>query len=320
MVACGLCRTDSHLLDGSLLPPGASYPLVPGHEVAAIVTEIAGPAREDDGAGVNVGDLVLPHLLAPCGTCQACRAGREQRCEDAPVLGIQAPGGLADELAWPLGRLVPAAGLDPVRAAVLPDAGATAYHAVSTAAVPPGGLLAVIGAGGVGTHVLQIARALDPRARCAAVVRSAATAERLARIAVPAVEGLAGAAKRITRELGRADAVIDFSGSPEAPAEAVRMLRAGGRLVLGSVVRGDLRLGWISPFVSREITVTGVYSSTLDDLRRVVALARDGTLDLAGSVTHVMPLDSAVEGFGLLERRPPGMVRVVVESGYRRED
>jgi len=334
MVACGVCRTDSYLLDGSILPPGAEYPLVPGHEVAAVVTEIAGPAGtagpgpsgngpSGDGSagdeptedGVAVGDLVLPHLLAPCGSCTACRAGQEQRCERCPVLGIQAPGGLADELTWPASRLISAAGLDPVRAAVLPDAGATAYHALRVAAVPPGGLLVVTGAGGVGTHVLRIARALDPSARLAAVVRSAATAQRLAALGVPAIEGLAGAAKRLRGQAGQADAVIDFSGSPETPPEAVRMLRPGGRLVLGSVVRGDLHLGWIAPFASREITVTGVYSSTLDDLRQVVALARDGALDLTGSVTHSVPLARAAEAFGLMERRPPGMVRVVVEPG-----
>jgi D-arabinose 1-dehydrogenase-like Zn-dependent alcohol dehydrogenase len=341
MVACGVCRTDSHLLDGSILPPGAGYPLVPGHEVAAVVTEIAGPAgrapagtgqggagpggtgqggagpggKEPGGNGVAVGDLVLPHLLAPCGTCPACRSGQEQRCERCPVLGIQAPGGLADELTWPASRLVSAAGLDPVRSAVLPDAGATAYHALRIAAVPHGGVLFVTGAGGVGSHVLQLARALDPSVRLAAVVRSAATAHRLAALGIPAVEGLTGAAKRLRGQAGQADAVIDFSGSPQAPAEAVRMLRPGGRLVLGSVVRGDLHLGWIAPFASREITVTGVYSSTLEDLRQVVALARGGALDLTGSVTHSVPLDRAGEAFRLMERRPPGMVRVVVESG-----
>lgn len=314
MIACGVCRTDSHLLDGSLLPAGVSYPIVPGHEVAAVVTEIAGPHPSD----VDVGDLVLPHLLACCGACPACRTGQDQRCEHAPVLGIQVPGGLADELVWPADRLVPAAGLDPVRAAVLPDAGATAYRALTVADPPADGLLCVTGAGGVGTHVLRLAAALRETVRLVAVVRSEATAERVAALGVPVILGLHGSAKRMLREMGRADAVVDFSGAPEAPAEAVRMLRPGGRLVLGSVAWGDLRLGWIPPFVSREITVTGTYSSTLEDLRRVVALARDGTLPLDGSVSHTIPLAQARQAFEMLEHPPPGMVRVVVRTGADR--
>ena len=304
--ACGVCGTDAHYLDGMPLPPGVDYPLVPGHEVAATVTEINGPADR-----IAVGDLVLPHLIIPCGTCTACADGREQRCAAAPLLGIHEPGGLADELVWPVDRLVVANGLDPVSAAVLPDAAATAHHALATAAVPPGGLLCVYGAGGVGTALLHVARALDPSVRLAAVVRSPATARRVEALGVPAFAGVR--AKDVRAETGPADVVVDFTGAPEAPAEAVRLLRPGGRLVLGSVTPGDLRLGGIVPFVTKEITVTGTYTSTIDDLRRVVGLVRDGRLDVSGMVSHRLPLDRAAEAFELLARRPDGLVRAVVE-------
>lgn len=306
VLACGVCGTDAHYLRGMKPPPGVDYPLVPGHEVAGVVTELAGP----DG-GIAVGDLVLPHLIIPCGTCEACAAGREQRCARAPILGIHEPGGLADELVWPVSRLVPAPGLDPRTAAVLPDAAATAHHALSAAEVPRGGLLCVVGAGGVGTQVLRIARALDPDVRLAAVVRSRGTARRVAALDVPAFT--VDAAKEIKRELGPADVVIDFTGSPDTPATAMRMLRPGGRLVLGSVTPGDLHLGWITPFVTQELNVTGTYTSTIEDLRRVVALVTEGRLDLSGMVSHRLSLDRATDAFDLLDRRPEGLVRIVVE-------
>lgn len=304
--ACGVCGTDAHYLDGMPLPPGVDYPLVPGHEVAATVTEIDGSAY-----GIAVGDLVLPHLIIPCGTCAACADGREQRCAAAPILGIHEAGGLADELVWPADRLVQANGLDPVTAAVLPDAVATAYHALTVADVPPGGLLCVYGAGGVGTAVLHLARALHPSVRLAAVVRSPATAQRVEALGVPAFAGVR--ARDVRAETGPADVIIDFTGTPDTPAEAVRLLRPGGRLVLGSVTAGDLRLGGIVPYVTREITVSGTYTSTIDDLRRVVALVRDGRLDVSGMATHRLPLDRAAEAFDLLARRPDGLIRVVVE-------
>lgn len=304
VLACGVCRTDAHLRDGSVLPPGADYPLVPGHEVAAVV-------EETTGDGPAVGDFVVAHLLAPCGSCAACGGGQEQRCPSATTLGIQAAGGLAERMIWPADRLVPVPGMDPVSAAILPDAGATAYHALTVAGVPRGGRLCVLGAGGVGTQVLQIARALDPDIRLTAVVRSEATAARLGALDIPAITGLSGAVKAL-RTGGQCDAVVDFTGSADAPGTAVRVLRPGGRLVLGSVTPGDLTLGWIAPFVSRETSVAGVYCSTLADLRAVVELARSGKLDLSGAVSHRVALADAAEAFALLERRPPGMVRVVV--------
>src|ERR1700755_1418730 len=60
VLACGVCATDLHLLHGMVLPPGASYPVRPGHEIAGIVEQVNG-----DGARVSEGDLAVLHPLAP---------------------------------------------------------------------------------------------------------------------------------------------------------------------------------------------------------------------------------------------------------------
>ena len=307
VLACGVCGTDVHMLHGMVMPPSASYPVRPGHEVAGVVEVV------DDDAPVAVGDLVVLHPLAPCGSCGQCAAGQDQLCASARVLGIHDAGGLAELVAWPASRMLTVTGVEPALAAVLADAVATAHHAVELARLPRGGALCVIGSGGVGTQVLQIARALDPDVRLAAVVRSAASAERVRALGVPVVEGLDGAVKELRSVVGRFDAVVDFSGAAEAPAQAVRMLERGGRLLIGSVVDEPLDLGPSSMIVTREISVQGVYASRLSDLGAVIDLVRRGRLDLLGSVTHRLPLDDAVEAINLVDRRPPGMVRVVVD-------
>ncbi len=307
VLACGVCGTDVHMLHGMVMPPGASYPVRPGHEVAGVVEEV------DDGAPVAVGDMVVLHPLAPCGHCPQCAAGDEQLCGSTRVLGIHEPGGLADLVVWPADRMLPVEGVEPALASVLADAVATAHHAVDLARLPRGGALCVIGSGGVGTQVLQIARALDPDVRLAAVVRSAASAERVRALGIPVVDGLEGAVKQLRSEVGRFDAVVDFSGAAEAPAQAVRLLERGGRLLIGSVVDEPLDLGPSSMLVTREISVQGVYASRLSDLAAVIDLVRQGRLDLAGTVTHRLPLDRAVEAIELVDQRPPGMVRVVVD-------
>jgi 2-desacetyl-2-hydroxyethyl bacteriochlorophyllide A dehydrogenase len=308
VLACGVCGTDLHLLRGMQLPPGASYPVRPGHEVAGIVERIAAP-----GAPVAEGDLVVLHPLAICGHCPACLRGEDSRCERGRVLGIHDPGGLAEAVVWPASRMLPATGVAPATAAVLADAAATAHHALVLARLPRGGALCVLGAGGVGTAVLEIARALDPDVRLAAVVRSEASAQRVAARGIETHRGLEGAARALRHSFRRADAVIDFTGQAAAPAEGIALLRRGGRLVLGSVVDEPLALGASSTFMTRELEVVGAYTSSLEDLAVVIELARARRIDAGAWISHRFPLSQAQAALALLAERPPGMVRVVVE-------
>ncbi|MGA2925547.1 MAG: alcohol dehydrogenase catalytic domain-containing protein [Solirubrobacteraceae bacterium] len=317
VLACGVCGTDRDLLHGMVLPPGASYPVRPGHEVAGIVERV----DRSGGAGGHLteGDLAILHPLAPCGRCPACGRGeREQRCQAIRTLGIEDPGGFAETVAWPAARMLPANGLDPAAAALLADAAATAHNAVCLAGVPPGGRLCVLGAGGLGTGVLAVARALDPDVRLAAVVRSEASAARVEALGVEAHCGLGDAARDLRRIIGRMDAVIDFSGRPEAPAEGVALLRRGGRLVLGSLVDAPLALGASSNFMARELQVVGAYASSIDDLAAVIELTRAGRLDPGAWVSRRMALAEFEHALALAEERPDGIVRVVVECGAER--
>lgn len=88
--ACGVCRTDLHIVDGELSPP--RWPVIPGHE---IVGEVAGA-----GAGVSGfkdGDPVgLAWLAGTCGRCEYCRRGEENLCPEAQFTGFSRPGGYAE--------------------------------------------------------------------------------------------------------------------------------------------------------------------------------------------------------------------------------
>jgi propanol-preferring alcohol dehydrogenase len=88
--ACGVCRTDLHIVDGELAEP--RLPLIPGHEIVGEVV--------DTGAGVTAftrGDRVgVPWLGETCGTCEWCRDGRENLCDAARFTGYTRPGGYAE--------------------------------------------------------------------------------------------------------------------------------------------------------------------------------------------------------------------------------
>src|SRR5215470_9349460 len=88
--ACGVCRTDLHLIDGEL--PDPRLPVVPGHEIVGIVTACGAGAT-----GHRVGERVgVPWLGGACGHCGYCRGGRENLCAEARFTGYQLDGGYAE--------------------------------------------------------------------------------------------------------------------------------------------------------------------------------------------------------------------------------
>jgi len=91
--ACGVCRTDLHVVDGDL--PDPKLPVVPGHEIVGTVEE-AGEGVADLVPGTRVG---IPWLGFSCGTCRYCRRGQENLCPDARYTGYQIDGGYADYVA-----------------------------------------------------------------------------------------------------------------------------------------------------------------------------------------------------------------------------
>ncbi len=88
--ACGVCRTDLHIVDGEL--EGGRLPLVPGHEIVGTVIA-RGPGAERFPEGERVG---VPWLGWSCGSCEHCRAGRENLCDEARFTGFHRDGGYAE--------------------------------------------------------------------------------------------------------------------------------------------------------------------------------------------------------------------------------
>jgi propanol-preferring alcohol dehydrogenase len=88
--ACGVCRTDLHILDGELTEP--KLPLVPGHQIVGVVREV-GDGVERFAAGARVG---VPWLGWTDGECRYCRGGRENLCDNARFTGYDIDGGYAE--------------------------------------------------------------------------------------------------------------------------------------------------------------------------------------------------------------------------------
>jgi propanol-preferring alcohol dehydrogenase len=149
--ACGVCRTDLHLLDGEL--PEIHYPITPGHEIVGVVS-----AHGAEVTRFAIGDRVgVPWLAWTCGVCRYCRAGLENLCLNAHFTGYTRDGGYAQEVladaryCLPLPANLPAAELAPLLCAGL--IGYRAYRKAGEAAN-----LGLYGFGAAAHLLAQIAR------------------------------------------------------------------------------------------------------------------------------------------------------------------
>jgi len=149
--ACGVCRTDLHIVDGELA--GTALPVVPGHEIVGeVVGRGEGAERFSPGARVGV-----PWLGATCGRCGYCTSGRENLCPDARFTGYHHDGGYAEyALANERYAFAVPSAYDDVAAAPLLCAGLIGYR--SLVAAGDARRLGIYGFGAAAHIVAQIAR------------------------------------------------------------------------------------------------------------------------------------------------------------------
>src|SRR5712691_9748073 len=175
IVACGVCHTDLHVIKGEVKFP---LPCVLGHEISGVVAEVAPEVQ-----ATRPGDAVVCSFIMPCGICSYCVRGRDDLCEtffamnrlkgtlydgesrlhraDGASLAMYSMGGLAEYAVVPASDVFPAPTTASLAdACILGCAMMTAYGAVKNQArVQPSDTVAVVGVGGVGSNVIQIARA-----------------------------------------------------------------------------------------------------------------------------------------------------------------
>ncbi|HBS50318.1 MAG TPA: alcohol dehydrogenase [Rhodobacteraceae bacterium] len=225
--ACGVCRTDLHVVDGEL--PEAALPLIPGHEIVGRVAGL-GPGAEGVDEGARVG---VPWLGHTCGRCEFCRSGRENLCDAPGFTGYTLNGGYAEycvadaRFVFPL----PEPG-DPVALAPLLCAGLIGYRCYAKAGT--GRRLGLYGFGAAGHILCQIA-VHEGREVFAFTRDGDVAAQDFARRlgAVHAGDSTAPAPAPL-------DAAVIFAPVGGLVPLALRSLKKGGRVVCGGIHMSDI--------------------------------------------------------------------------------
>ncbi|MHB8811880.1 MAG: zinc-dependent alcohol dehydrogenase family protein [Steroidobacteraceae bacterium] len=225
--ACGVCRTDLHLLDGEL--PQIHYPITPGHEIVGRVAEV-GPSVARFRMGDRVG---VPWLAQACGHCRYCRASQENLCEYARFTGYSVDGGYAEQVladarfCLPLPDEAPAAQLAPLLCAGL--IGYRAYRAAGS-----GTNLGLYGFGGAAHLLAQVAR--DQGRRVFAFTRPGDLESQAFARTLGAV--WAGNSDEAPPE--PLDAAIIFAPVGALIPAALAAVRPGGRVVCAGIHMSDI--------------------------------------------------------------------------------
>ena len=281
--ACGVCRTDLHILDGELAEP--KLPLVPGHQV---VGEVLSGAR----AGERVG---VPWLGWTCGTCRFCTAGAENLCEQARFTGYDVDGGYAElctadeRFCFPIPN-----GYEDVEAAPLLCAGLIGFRTLRAAGDPA--VLGLYGFGAAAHIVCQVAVS-EGRTVLAFTRPGDEAGQEFARSLGAAWAG--GSDEAPPEEL---DAALLFAPAGELVPVALRAVRKGGTVVCGGIHMSDIP-SFPYELLWGERAVRSVANLTRRDGEALLALAARVPIRLE---VETFPLAHANEA---LERLRRGEIR-----------
>ena len=309
--ACGVCLSDIHLIDGSL--PGPLPVVTPGHEPAGVIAAV--------GDAVPVwqpGQRVVMAAGRPCLACANCAGGRSDRCLNGEIMGFNYDGAWAEYVVVPYGALTSVPDSVPIeQAAILADAVSTPYAAITDRAdVKPGESVGIWGIGGLGIHVVKVARmigaapivALDPlpEARERALRAGADLA------IDPRLDNAVEQVRAVTCGVGL-DAAFDVVGSSAIIAQAETCLAARGRLVMVGISWEPTSLGPGVLFSVQSQTLMGHLGYRKEHLDTLVRLVERGRLDVSDSISAVLPLDDIVDAVDQLATKRGNPIRLVIQ-------
>ena len=276
-------------------------PRIIGHEIAGDVV-----ATGERVGRIQAGDRVAVYYYLTCGSCRWCRNGRESLCQNREgQVGGEIDGGLAEFVRVPCANVCPIPGeVGYLDAAIAADALATSLHILNGRARVVAGetVLVVGGGGGVGAHVVQVARLLGARVIAADI--SAEKLELAARAGAEDVIDSTGTridevVSRLTDGLG-VDVVVEMVGLEDTLRQSAASLGRSGRLVLVGSYDRDASLAVTHSTLRGEASVMGSQYCTRSDIEQALTLVAQGRI--RPIVPHVCKLEEADAVLGRIER------------------
>jgi len=313
--AAGICGTDLHIYRGEFVGR-VSYPAIQGHEFGGIIAEVGAAVR-----GFEPGDRVVVDPILSCHRCPACLTGHLNACHTLKLLGVDLDGGYGQYVAVPDDRIFPLPDSIPMTHAPMVEMYALGHHILQRGQVQPGETVALLGAGKLGLSILDV---LCHSASPGFTIVTDLQPFRLETAAKLGADVVLDVTKtdpvewvlELTNGAG-VDCVIEAVGhyhGEQAPlAQAVSMIRSGGRIVTTGLGE-QLSAVHFKTLVLKEAQIIAS-RVTCGEFPRAIQMMSRGLLHPDLLITDVTPLENITAAFAQVDREDPGTIKVVLEIG-----
>lgn len=307
VAAAGICGSDLHVACSApsyaFIAP--ALPVTLGHEFAGTVVALG------DGAGsLSTGDRVVVMPSVICGACDGCKRGDADACSRRKGLGMTRNGAFASHVAVPAINCVPLPDELSFDLAALTEPLTVSAEAVSRGAIGYGTRVLVMGPGTIGQGVALLAR----RAGAAQVaVTGFNDKHRLSVLRALGFDALCdmaapGAEERLRALAGDGfDVVVEATGAARAVGVGLKLLRAGGTLVVSGIHDEPVEID-ATDMVRRNLQLRGSYRAPRSAWAGVVAMLSEEEADFAPMITHRLSLADASAGFSLAQNKEASKV------------
>jgi threonine dehydrogenase-like Zn-dependent dehydrogenase len=286
-------------------------PVVPGHEVGAVIVKVG----KDVPEGLKAGMTVTVNPYTNCGKCASCRNGRVNACEHNETLGVQRWGAMCEYIALPWEKVIPAGLLTP-RTCALIEPMSVGFHAVSRAQVTDIDVVLVIGCGMVGMGA--VVRAAQ---RGATVIAADIDDEKLtlakqmgaSYVVNTQTDDVHARLLEMTSGFGP-DVVIEAVGSTPTYQMAVNEVAFTGRVVCIGYAKTEVSFQ-TKYFVQKELDIRGSRNAQPSDFRAVIHYLERGTCPVDRLISNEVIPEGALNAMEQWAANPGKVFRILVHFG-----
>lgn len=303
----GFCGSDLNTYLGR--NPLVNLPIIPGHEVGAVIEEIGEGVPEGFTKGMNV--TLNPYTN--CGKCASCRNGRVNACEHNETLGVQRNGVMCEYAVLPWQKIIPAEGISS-RTCALIEPMSVGFHAVSRAQVIDNEFVMVVGCGMVGLGAV-----IRASQRGASVIAVDIDDEKLAlakRIGAAytvnsMTENVHERIQSITGGFG-VDVVVEAVGSPATYVMAIEEVSFTGRVTYIGYSKTEVSFQ-TKLFVQKELDIRGSRNALPADFRAVINYLKAGNCPVDELISNETGPNGAFDAMKQWASNPGKVFRILVK-------
>lgn len=305
MKAAGICGSDVHIYHGT--SPVATYPRVIGHEMVGVIEAVGREVSK-----VKVGDRVIVNQIVSCGQCYACKRGRGNVCGFLKVRGVHIDGGYQEYIIAPEHDVFILPDKLPFEQAVLLEPISIAVQGVSRAELKDDDTVLILGAGNLGSSLLQIAKLTG-----ATIIMADIAEHRLTDAKKNGAHYTINSSKtdlfeevmRLTDGYG-ATASIDAACTRDSLPLLIKCTGNAGRVITMGFIEEPSEVAQFR-ITAKELDIRG---SRLQNKRfpTVIKLFEEDKISFEGMISHVMPYYDIQKALDMIDSRDPSVKKIVL--------